>query len=245
MIFFGIYKITNMLNGKMYIGKHKTTDLDDEYMGSSAWLKRSINKHGKENFHKEWLMFCEDEEEMNYMEYVFVDQTWVDRSDTYNLKIGGKGGWDYINSRPISEETRKKLSAITHLRNLGKKLSDITKAKIGAANRNPSIETRMKISKANKGRKMSKEQRNKLDEIIIGSKWFNNGIINIRAKKCPEGFTLGRINYKSQKGKKHLWAKDYHWFNNGTINVKAKVCPEGFKSGRLAKRNNDGTFAKS
>lgn len=62
-----------MLNGKMYIGKHKTADLDDGYMGSSTWLRRSINKHGKENFRKEWLMFCEDEEEMNYMERVFVD----------------------------------------------------------------------------------------------------------------------------------------------------------------------------
>ena len=73
MTYFGIYKITNLLNGMMYIGKHQTSNLNDGYMGSSPWLKRSIKKHGKENFRKEWLMFCEDEEEMNYMERVYVD----------------------------------------------------------------------------------------------------------------------------------------------------------------------------
>lgn len=57
----------------MYIGQHATTKLDDGYMGSGLYLKRAIKKYGKDNFRKEWLMFCEDEEEMNCMEYVFVD----------------------------------------------------------------------------------------------------------------------------------------------------------------------------
>lgn len=73
MIFYGLYKITNLLNGKMYIGKHKTTNLDDGYMGSGKIIKRAIAKYGVQNFRKEWLMFCEDEEELNYMERVFVD----------------------------------------------------------------------------------------------------------------------------------------------------------------------------
>ena len=72
MIYYGIYKITNLLNGKMYIGKHKTTNLDDNYMGSGKHLKYALQKYGKENFRKEWIMFCEDEEEMNYMERVYV-----------------------------------------------------------------------------------------------------------------------------------------------------------------------------
>lgn len=73
MTYYGIYKITNLLNGMMYIGKHLTTELDDGYMGSGIILKRAIKKYGAENFLKEWLMLCEDEEEMNYMERVFVD----------------------------------------------------------------------------------------------------------------------------------------------------------------------------
>lgn len=73
MTFYGIYKITNLVNGKMYIGQHMTDNLDDGYMGSGLHLTRAIKKYGKANFSKEWLMFCEDEEELNYMERVFVD----------------------------------------------------------------------------------------------------------------------------------------------------------------------------
>lgn len=96
-IFFGmthylIYKITNLVNGKMYIGKHMTDDIDDGYMGSGKILKRAINKYGINCFRKEYLMSCESKEEMDYMERVFVDETWVSRSDTYNIKIGGEGG---------------------------------------------------------------------------------------------------------------------------------------------------------
>lgn len=73
MTYYGIYKITNLLDGKMYIGKHKTSNVDDGYMGSGIIISHALKKYGKENFRKEWLMFCEDEEEMNYMESVFVD----------------------------------------------------------------------------------------------------------------------------------------------------------------------------
>lgn len=73
MTYYGIYKITNLLNGKMYIGQHTTSNLDDGYMGSGKLLKRAIAKYGRENFRKEWLMFCEDADELNYMERVYVD----------------------------------------------------------------------------------------------------------------------------------------------------------------------------
>lgn len=76
----------------MYIGKHKTKVLDDGYLGSGTKLKNDMIKFGENNFRKEWLMFCEDEDEMNLMEGVYVDQTWVERSDTYNVKIGGLHG---------------------------------------------------------------------------------------------------------------------------------------------------------
>lgn len=85
MTFYGIYKITNLLNGKMYIGQHTTEDLDDGYMGSGKVIKQAVKKYGVENFRKEWIMFCEDAEDLNYWERVFVDETWVLRSDTYNL----------------------------------------------------------------------------------------------------------------------------------------------------------------
>ena len=100
-------------------------------MGSGKLIKRAVSKYGVENFRKEWLGFYEDEEELNYMERVFVDETWVSRSDTYNLKIGGEGGWNYINKHNITnrsgmkgkhlaKETKQKISEATKGKNKGK-----------------------------------------------------------------------------------------------------------------------------
>lgn len=44
-MYYLIYKITNILNGMIYIGKHQTDNINDSYMGSSNWLKRAIKKH--------------------------------------------------------------------------------------------------------------------------------------------------------------------------------------------------------
>lgn len=73
MTYYGIYKITNFANGKMYIGQHTTSNIDDGYMGSGKIIRLALKKYGKENFRKEWLMFCEDAEELDYMERVYVD----------------------------------------------------------------------------------------------------------------------------------------------------------------------------
>ena len=47
-----IYKITNLLNNIIYIGLHKTYDINDDYMGSGKNIKNEIELFGIENFKK-------------------------------------------------------------------------------------------------------------------------------------------------------------------------------------------------
>lgn len=103
MKFYGIYKITNKVNGKMYIGKHITDNLDDGYLGSGVYICNAVKKYGKEAFSKEWLEFAENAEDLNYLERMYVDEEWIARPDTYNLAFGGDGGWDYVNTNGLTK----------------------------------------------------------------------------------------------------------------------------------------------
>ena len=91
------------MNGKYYIGKHQTKDLNDGYMGSGKYLKRAKDKYGEENFTKEILYIFETEDEMNAKEKELV----VVSEQTYNLNEGGYGGFRYINSKGFNRENLK------------------------------------------------------------------------------------------------------------------------------------------
>ncbi len=96
-----IYQITNNVNGKIYIGKHKTKDLNDGYFGSGKLLKRAIEKYGKENFTKEILFTFDSEEELNAKEGELVTEDFCLLDSNYNLCVGGQGGFSYINRESL------------------------------------------------------------------------------------------------------------------------------------------------
>jgi len=97
-VFYTIYKITNNIDGKFYIGMHKTDNLEDGYMGSGKLICRAIKKHGRVNFTKEILHVFDNEEDMKNKEKELV----ILSEQSYNLCEGGQGGFGYINSNKLS-----------------------------------------------------------------------------------------------------------------------------------------------
>lgn len=100
-MFYYLYEIRNNLNNKIYIGVHKTFDLEDDYMGSGKAIRNAIKKYGIENFTKNILEFFDNSESMYQREREIVTEEFITQEDTYNMRTGGRGGWDYVHQNQI------------------------------------------------------------------------------------------------------------------------------------------------
>ena len=86
-----VYQITNNINGKTYIGVHRTDNMDDGYMGSGVYLKRAIQQYGVENFDKKILYTFDTYQEALNKERELVTEDYINLKSNYNLREGGYG----------------------------------------------------------------------------------------------------------------------------------------------------------
>lgn len=117
-MFYYLYEVRNNINGKIYVGVHKTHDLDDGYMGSGKVINRSIEKYGIDNFTKTILEHFDSAEAMYAREKEVVNEEFLDRNDTYNLRRGGFGGFDYINKNGLCDRDSAIKAAIQKVASL-------------------------------------------------------------------------------------------------------------------------------
>lgn len=89
-MYYIIYKITNQINGKYYIGRHATKNVNDSYMGSGIGIKNAIAKYGMENFTKEIIATADSRESLWDLEKEIVNEEVVKDPMSYNLSHGGK-----------------------------------------------------------------------------------------------------------------------------------------------------------
>lgn len=99
-----VYKTTNRLNNKFYVGIHSTFDYDDGYIGSGNAFIKAVKKYGKDQFYYRILSIYDTREEAIAKETEIVDEAFVKDRNTYNLVSGG------IGRVYTSEETRRKIS---------------------------------------------------------------------------------------------------------------------------------------
>jgi hypothetical protein len=108
-----VYKTTNLKNNKYYIGVHKQdSDVFDGYYGSSTALKKDISTLGKTYFKRETLYSFKKEGDAYEKESQIVDKNFISDPLTYNVQLGGKGGFHGCNT---PEATAKSLKSVQEL----------------------------------------------------------------------------------------------------------------------------------
>ena len=104
-----IYKTTNLVNGKFYIGKDQGGKYN--YLGSGSVLRLAIKKYGRENFLNETIEEVSDRSKLNEREIHWIEKfDAYRRPDCYNISTGGEGGKDTLTHHPNIVEIKKKMS---------------------------------------------------------------------------------------------------------------------------------------
>ena len=114
-----LYCTTCTVNGKIYIGVHRTEDPDsfDGYIGfgiyrDNHWyinhpvtaFHRAVKKYGFNKFKRAVLKVFDNEDDAFKAEKEHVTKEFIRRRDNYNTAVGGKGGTNFSHPRQYDLE---------------------------------------------------------------------------------------------------------------------------------------------
>ena len=240
-MFYTVYKTTNLINSKIYVGLHVTSNLEDDYLGSGSQLKSAIKKYGKENFKREYIKICNSPEEMYELEADIVNEDFVKRSDTYNMKTGGTGSWYHVNVNKEAKHESSSRGGKIRARRDDNPFKDPEFQKTVEWTRAPD-RMRMLGQKANTP-EVNEKRKNTFKKIKhqagnansqFGRIWISN-VLTKEVKRItisdtiPEGWVRGKKGYIPTK----------LWVNNGVkehyilLEKEQEYKLKGFSSGRL------------
>lgn len=200
-----IYKITNNINGKIYIGQTKnplTNRINEHIKANNSLISRAIKKYGIKSFTIESISSAQTRKELCSKEIEFIQSSNCKSPNGYNLTDGGDGGATWTG--PHTEKTKE----ILRIKNTGWKPSEETRKNMSKAAKNKppvSEKTRKRMSIALKGKTKSKESTAKRGKIIF-DKTGPNKII--KCKGCGKEMEL-RPNDDQQYCEWNCWTSHY------------------------------------
>jgi len=183
-MYYTVYKITNKINTKEYIGVHQTKNLDDGYMGSGKYLKKDQLKFGLKYFEKSIIFYAKSKDIMYWIENMLVDKEYIHSENTYNVSICGTDGRYSSWSAAIAANTGTKWSQER------KENHSISLKKYYQNNKNSNF-GRLHICnyKLNKEKEIIKEDLEK----YINEGWIK-GYLQVNCPKCNKQISKRMLN---------------------------------------------------
>lgn len=240
-----IYCTTNLINGKIYIGRSVFNN--SMYLGSGVILKKAIKKYGKVNFKKKILCVCFNEKELYFAEeYLIKKYQSRNFKIGYNVSNGGKAG-DGFKNKHHSEEAKRRMGSKGKKNGMFKKGYRImgknnpfygkhhNEETLKKMKRPKTIEHKRKIGESKKGKpsplkgtKCLKETKEKISRANKGKKHseesrinMGNGHRGIKYKiikvSCP---FCGKVGGTASM---HRWHFDNCKFKKGEINYEKLI----------------------
>lgn len=202
-----IYKTTNTINNKFYIGMHSTDNLNDGYLGSGKRLWYSIRKYGKENHKIEIIEFFENREKLKIREIEIVNEKLLQNPMCMNIGLGGEGGLhNEEHAKKFHAAGGKKVLQLLNKRHINKLKNDKNYYDKFIKSIKDSIPLQTGINNPFYNKKHSKETKKQIGltnsikqkgekNSQYGKYWITNGKENKLVKKeniIPNGWILGR-----------------------------------------------------